>query len=164
MTIKATATTGTTTATAIFPPADRPEVVEGIAPAVARAAEPDVEDDDFELLELGVVVSVGNTGFDWVDVIVVVSGADWALPAASVDAGKTDVITCVEAGGCGCVRTATGAVVGSGVLSVTSGEVTEVNDVKIDGGVLTRTLLEGTESVVKTADESGAADSTDYIQ
>ena len=164
MTIKATATTGTTTATAIFPPADRPEVVEGIAPAVARAAEPDVEDDDFELLELGVVVSVGNTGGDWVDVTIIVSSADWVLPAASVDAGKTDVITCVEAGACGVVTTAAGVVVGSVVLSVTYEEVAEANDVKIDRDVSTRTLLECSESVVKTDDESGVVDTTDHIQ
>ena len=123
-----------------------------------------MEDDDFELLELGVVVSVGNTGFDWVDVTIIVSGADWALPAASVDAGKTDVITCVEAGACGCATTATGVVVGSGVLSVTSGEVTEVNDVKTNRGVVTMTLLECGDSVVKMDDENGAADATDYIQ
>ena len=141
MTIKATATTGTTTATAIFPPADRPEVVEGIAPAVARA-DPDVEDDDFELLDLGVVVPVGNTGVDWVDVTIIVSGADWVLPAASVDAGKTDVIMCVEAGASGVVTTATGVGVGSVVLSVTYEELAEVNDVTIDGDVSTRTLLD----------------------
>ena len=164
MTIKATATTGTTTATAIFPPADRPEVVEGIAPAVARAAEPDVEDDDFELLGLGVVVSVGNTGVDWVDVTIIVSSADWVLPAASVDAGKTDVITCVEAGACGGVTTATGEEVGSVVLSVTYEEGTEANDVKVDRGVSTGTLLECGESVEKMGDESGVVDTTDHIQ
>lgn len=164
MTIKATATTGTTTATAIFPPADRPEVVEGLGLAVARAAEPDEEDDDFELLELGVLVSVGNTGVDWVDVTTIVCSADWVLPAASTGAGKTDVITCVEAGACGGDTTATGVVVGSGVLSVTSGEVTEVNDVKIDGVGSTRTLLERSELVVKTDDESGVVDTPDHIQ
>lgn len=47
---------------------------------------------------------------------------------------------------------------------MTSGEVTEVNDVKIDGVGSTRTLLERSELVVKTDDESGVVDTPDHIQ
>ena len=97
ITIKATATTGTTTATAILPPADRPEVVEALDPGLARTAEPELVDDVFELL-VAVIATVGNTGVVVVDVISIVWGA-WVMPAASVAAGKTDVIICVVGGG-----------------------------------------------------------------
>ena len=111
MTIKATATTGTTTAMAIFPPADRPEVVEEVVPPVARAAVPEVDDDDFELLVLGIAVSIGNTGGGWVDVTMIVCGGAWVLPAASVGAGKTDVTTCVLGGACNVATGLTAGVV-----------------------------------------------------
>ena len=50
MTMRATATTGTTTATAILPPAERPELVEEFEPAVASGAPLEFEADDFEVV------------------------------------------------------------------------------------------------------------------
>lgn len=58
-TIKATAATGTTTARAIFPPGERPEPFDVLAPEVASAAESDLEADDLELV-LWVVDGVGK--------------------------------------------------------------------------------------------------------
>ena len=117
MTIKATATTGTTTATAIFPPADRPEVDEEFDPAVARAA-PAVDDEDFELLVVRVAVSEGNNTGVWVDVTRIVCGADGEESVPSGCAGSTDVTTCTVGVGWG-VGVATAEVAGSGV-AVTS--------------------------------------------
>ena len=58
-TIKATATTGTTTATAILPPAERPEELEEDEPAaVATAAPLDVLVDDFVAITLVVAEGV----------------------------------------------------------------------------------------------------------
>ena len=69
----ATATTGTTTATAILPPADRPEEEELLAPDVASAALVDLEAAELEVAlcvfdGIGVVV-------EWVDVTTTVWGA-----------------------------------------------------------------------------------------
>lgn len=73
-TIKATATTGTTTATAILPPAERPEGVEEEAPGVARAAPLDLLADDLVVVTLliaeGVVIEL-----DDVEVRVIVFGS-----------------------------------------------------------------------------------------
>lgn len=74
-TISATATTGTTTATAMVPPGERPEVEEALAPEVARAAEPDLLED--ELLEEAICVTVPD-GKRWplsVEVITTVAGS-----------------------------------------------------------------------------------------
>ena len=98
ITIKATATTGTTTATAILPPADRPELVEALAPEVVRTVAPVLVDDVFELLVAG-IATVGNSGAAAVDVTRIVLAGDWVLPAASVAAGKIDVTICVVGGG-----------------------------------------------------------------
>ena len=81
-----------------MPPADRPELVEALAPEVARTAEPELVDDVFELLVAG-IATVGNTGAAAVDVTSIVWAGAWVLPAASVVAGKTDVIICVVGGG-----------------------------------------------------------------
>ena len=67
ITIKATATTGTTTATAILPPAERPELGVLLAAEVARAAAPELEDVDLEEVTLG-IATVGNKGVEDVDV------------------------------------------------------------------------------------------------
>ena len=71
--MRATAITGTTTATAILPPAERPEDVEGEGLAVAAAAPLDLLADDLVVVTLvtatGVVV-----GLDDVDVKVIVFG------------------------------------------------------------------------------------------
>ena len=98
ITIKATATTGTTTATASLPPADRPELFEVLVPEVARAALPVLVDDDFELLVVG-SGTVGNAGAGVVDVMTTVRAGDWVMPAALVAAGKTDVTISVVGGG-----------------------------------------------------------------
>ena len=72
-TIKATATTGTTTATAILPPAERPEEVDEEAPEVARAAPLDLLADD--LVAVVLVVTEGVVaGLDDVEVRVIVVG------------------------------------------------------------------------------------------
>ena len=73
-TIKATATTGTTTATAILPPAERPEELEEeVAPAVARAAPLDLLADDLVAVTLVVAEGVVS-GLDDVEVSVIVFG------------------------------------------------------------------------------------------
>ena len=98
ITIKATATTGTTTATAILPPADRPELVEASVAEVARTAAPVLVDDDFELLVDG-IGTVGNTMAGAVDVTRIVLAGASMLPAESDEAGNIDVTTCVVGGG-----------------------------------------------------------------
>lgn len=99
-TIKATAATGTTTATAIFPPGERPEPLDVLGPEVVSAAEPDLDADDAELL-LCVMVGVGKIAGDSVDVTSTV----WAWfviapPALLVVCGavKTEVSMCVVGG------------------------------------------------------------------
>ena len=72
-TIKATATTGTTTATAIFPPAVRPEEDEEEEEAVVRAAPLDLLADDFVSVELVVATGATNEVED-VEVRVIVFG------------------------------------------------------------------------------------------
>lgn len=72
-TIKATATTGTTTATAILPPAERPEEVEEEAPAVAIAAPLDLLADDLVVVTLVTATGV-VTALDDVEVRVIVLG------------------------------------------------------------------------------------------
>ena len=82
-----------------MPPADRPEVVEALEdPELARTAEPELVDDVFELLVAG-IATVGNAGSVVMDVMSIVWGGAWALPAASVGAGKTDVTICVVGDG-----------------------------------------------------------------
>ena len=72
-TIKATATTGTTTATAILPPAERPEELEDEVEPVAIAAPLDVLVDD--LVAVTLVVAEGVvTGLEDVEVRVTVVG------------------------------------------------------------------------------------------
>ncbi len=70
-TIKATATTGTTTATAILPPGERPEEVEEEALGVARAAPLDLLADDLVAVTLVIAEEV-VTGLDDVEVRVIV--------------------------------------------------------------------------------------------
>lgn len=73
-TIKATATTGTTTATAILPPAERPEEVEGEGLGVAASAPlDDLLGDDLVALVLVSVAEVA-TELDDVEVRVMVFG------------------------------------------------------------------------------------------
>lgn len=72
-TIKATATTGTTTATAILPPAERPEDVEEEAAAVARAAPLDLLADDLVAVT-PVAAKEVVIGLDDVEVKVIVFG------------------------------------------------------------------------------------------
>lgn len=79
-TIKATATTGTTTATAILPPGDRPEEVEEEAPAVAAAAWLLADD----LVVVTLVTAEGVvTALDDVEVKVIVFGC--GVPSLDVD-------------------------------------------------------------------------------
>lgn len=74
-TIRATAATGTTTATAILPPGDIPEVLVASAPDVERAAAPeDVDDDECVEDEELEDVTEGKRGSDCVDVWVIVTG------------------------------------------------------------------------------------------
>ena len=72
-------------------------LVEALAPEVVRIAEPELVDDVFELLVVG-IATVGNTGAAAVDVTSIVWAA-WVLPAASVAGGTTDVTMCVVGGG-----------------------------------------------------------------
>ena len=82
-TIRATATTGTTTATAILPPGERPEELEEEAPAaVAGAAPLDLLADD--LVEVTPVTATGGiVELDDVDVSVIVDGC--IVPSLEVD-------------------------------------------------------------------------------
>lgn len=94
-----TAATGTTTATAIFPPAERPplllcDVVDG----VARAAASDDVDDVRELVGVAVDVAAGKTGPAAVDVRTTVV-ATAVAPLLEGDSVITDVISAVVATG-----------------------------------------------------------------
>lgn len=81
-TIKATATTGTTTATAILPPGVRLEEVEEEALAVAAVAWLDLLADD--LVEVTLVTAEGVvTALDDVEVIIIVFGC--GVPSLDVD-------------------------------------------------------------------------------
>ena len=82
-TIRATATTGTTTATAILPPGERPEELEEGAPAAAAIAVPlDLLPDD--LVEVTLVTATGVVvELDDVDVSVIVDGR--CVPSLEVD-------------------------------------------------------------------------------
>ena len=82
-TIRATATTGTTTATAILPPGERPEELEEEVPAAAAIAVPlDLLADD--LFEVTLVTATGVVvELDDVDVSVIVDGC--GVPSLEVD-------------------------------------------------------------------------------
>ena len=81
-TIRATATTGTTTATAILLPGERPEELEEEAGAVAAAAPLDLLADD--LVEVTLVTATGVVvELDDVDVNVIVDGC--GVPPLEVD-------------------------------------------------------------------------------
>lgn len=115
ITINATAATGTTTATAILPPADRPEAVDALEPEVVRAADPDVLDDDDDVFETRVVDSVGKGRADDVDVTIIVAApsdpvvAPLALVAAEAGVDTTVVTTAAGPEEAGVAVTTTGA-------------------------------------------------------
>ena len=89
-TIRATATTGTTTATAILPPADRPEELEEDAPAVSSAAPLDLLAADLVPITLvvaeGVVIELDDVE---VSVIVFICG----VPSLLDEAVSTILVT-----------------------------------------------------------------------
>lgn len=94
-----TAATGTTTATAIFPPAERPPLLLcGVADGVARAAASDDVDDVREVVGVAVDVAAGKTGPGAVDVRTTVVAIAVA-PLLEGDSVMTDVINAVVATG-----------------------------------------------------------------
>lgn len=115
-TINATAATGTTTATAILPPGDiPPELADGFADGVARAAAFDEIDDEGWVAEDRGVDAVGRGAMDWVRVIKYVDGFGSLLEgvtrtSSSVDAGDSGIVAVGKGAevlvggvlGCGC--------------------------------------------------------------
>ena len=106
-TINATAATGTTTATAIFPPGERPpESFDASAPKVARAAAPDEDEECFDVVLCGVPVDATKTDAVRVLRTVCSSVEPPTLPGLtvitevnSITVGVDDVMGGVEASG-----------------------------------------------------------------
>lgn len=126
--MRATAATGTTTATAILPAGDMPELLLELPPDVDRAAAADeVEDEDVEEEEVDAGVGP-KTGAELVDVTNTVSGGllDWVMttgPTATAAVDEDEVVGVVdgEAGRAGVVL-----VVGVADTSVGGIEVVDV--------------------------------------
>jgi len=92
----ATTTRGIATAIPIFPPVDRPDdLLDELALDVARAAVPELdEDEDVVVADVASAV-VGATGTAAVDVIRTVTGAAVEAPLAA-DSVTTEVIKAME--------------------------------------------------------------------
>ena len=138
-TIKATATTGTTTATAILPPGVRPEEVEEEAPGIAGAAALDLLADD--LVEVSLITAGGVvTALDDVDVKVMVFGC--GVPSLDVDV-STILVTCKSELVVGVGAAAAGWLVVDGVGATTTTEgACEVIDVEVEVVSTTTALLD----------------------